>query len=185
MHSFSIPGCALALLLGLVAASGCSKRTAPEATDTVPPANTAPADAPTNTTPTVGGVPADQHVVEHGKPGTPQDPSAPDRPLTGQVVVPPGTSPGAAAGLTPTPELDQKIAQAERGKDKKVIAAAYADRGQARLNDAAAAPRAKYPAALKDFRRALELDPANTEAKQSMDTIVAIYTSMGRPVPGG
>ncbi len=175
------PLCAAAFLVLAAAASGCSKRTASEATDTVSPANTAPA---TNTTPTVGGVPADDHQVEHGKPGSPQDPSALERPLTGQVVIPPGMTPGAS-GLTPTPALDQKIAKAERSGGKKSLAAAYAERGQARLNDDAAAPRAKYPAALQDFRRALKLDPANAEAKRSADTIVAIYKSMGRPVPGG
>lgn len=177
--------CAATLVLVAAAASGCSKQTASNTTDTVPPASTAPATS-TNATPTVGGVPADQHQVEHGKPGTPQDPSASERPLTGQVVIPPGMAPGAA-GLTPTPALDQKIAKSERtgGNNKKALAAAYAERGQARLNDDAASPRVKYPAALQDFRRALQLDPANAEAKQSADTIVAIYKSMGRPVPGG
>ena len=117
-----------AAFLVLAAASGCSKRTAPENVDTVPPQSvpSAPAkatDAAALTT--IGGVPAGEHQVEHGKPGTPQDPSASEqRLLTGEVVVPPGASPGAG-GLTATPALDQKIAKAERGKDKKAIAAAY------------------------------------------------------------
>jgi len=180
----TLPFCAAALLLGFAAASGCSQQTATTTTDTIPATGTPPPTKSADATPTVGGVPTDEHQVEHGKPGTPQDPSAPERPLTGEVVVPPGVSPGAA-GLTPTPALDQKIAKMERSGNKKALAAAYTERGQARLNDDQATPRAKYPAALQDFRRALELDSANAEAKQSLDTIVAIYKSMGRPVPNG
>lgn len=47
------------------------------------------------------------------------------------------------------------------------------------------APRVKYPNALKFYREVLKVDPKNKEAKVSSDTIVQIYKSMGRPVPGG
>ncbi len=42
----------------------------------------------------------------------------------------------------------------------------------------------KYKLALKYLREALRLDPKNKDAKQMHDQIVAIYKSMGRPVPG-
>lgn len=161
----------------VVVAAGCSRQAATPAAAPATETITAPAVG-TATPPT--NQPAQ---IEHGKPGTPQDPSTSEQPRTGEVVVPPGINPGAG-GLTPTPALDQKIAKLERdGAAKKTLAAAYAERGTAHLNDDSAAPRAKYPAALKDFRRALQLDPTNADAKQSADTIVSIYKSMGRPVP--
>jgi Spy/CpxP family protein refolding chaperone len=88
------------------------------------------------------------------------------------------------APLTPTPELDQKIADAEKGADKKAVAAAYAARGTFRMNDDNAGQRVKYREALADYRKALAADPANAEAKQNKEMIESIYRSMGRPIPG-
>ncbi|MDX1933690.1 MAG: hypothetical protein SFU56_13920 [Capsulimonadales bacterium] len=99
----------------------------------------------------------------------------------------PGAMPGmamASAPLTKTPELDQKIADAEKGKDKKKIAAAYAERGTFRMNDDAAGARVKYRAALEDYRKAQAADPGNAEAAGNKKMIEDIYKSMGRPVPG-
>lgn len=90
----------------------------------------------------------------------------------------------ASAPLTPTPELDKKIDALEKGGDKKALAAAYADRGYARMTDDAAGARVKYRAALEDFRRSLELDPANAKSLENKKMIEDIYRSMGRPVPG-
>ena len=87
------------------------------------------------------------------------------------------------APLTPTPELDKKVTDAEKGSDKKAIAAAYAARGTFRMNDAAAGARVKYRKALADFRKALANDPANAEASTGLKTIEGIYQSLGRPVP--
>lgn len=42
----------------------------------------------------------------------------------------------------------------------------------------------KYKLALGHLNQALELDPDNADAKSMRDTIVNIYKSMGRPVPG-
>lgn len=87
------------------------------------------------------------------------------------------------APLTKTPEMDQAIATADKGKDKKAIAAAYAARGTFRMNDAAAGARIKYKAALEDYRKALAADPTNAEAKSNKEIIEGIYKSMGRPIP--
>ena len=91
---------------------------------------------------------------------------------------------GSASTLTSTPQLDSKIAALEKSGDKKALAAVYAERGYERMTDNNAAPRLKYRAALGDFRRALNLDPANAKAKQNVALIEGIYKSMGRPIPG-
>ena len=105
-------------------------------------------------------------------------------PASGSVSVPPGVAMGSASTLTSTPKLDGRIATLEKsGKDKKALAAVYAERGYARMTDNNAAPRVKYRAALGDFRRALTLDPANAKAKQNVALIEGIYKSMGRPIP--
>lgn len=44
-------------------------------------------------------------------------------------------------------------------------------------------PKKKYAPALRHYRRVLELDPANDEAKTNKEQIEMIYESMGRPVP--
>jgi len=44
-------------------------------------------------------------------------------------------------------------------------------------------PKKKYAPALKHYRRVLELDPSNDEAKTNKEQIEMIYESMGRPVP--
>jgi hypothetical protein len=85
--------------------------------------------------------------------------------------------------LTPTPDLDSKIADAEKSGKKPAIAAAYAERGTFRMNDAKAGARVKYRAALQDYRKALAADPTNAEAKANKDEIESIYKEMGRPIP--
>lgn len=44
-------------------------------------------------------------------------------------------------------------------------------------------PKEKYPNALKYYREILKTDPKNIHARDSVDIIVAIYKSLGRPVP--
>lgn len=44
-------------------------------------------------------------------------------------------------------------------------------------------PMQKYPGALKQYRRVLELDKSNAKAKENIATIEGIYKSMGRPIP--
>ena len=123
------------------------------------------------------------------KKGAEAEPAAPQAaaPATappGTVAPPPGMAVGTG-GVTPTPELDARIAELEKAKngDKKKLAAVYAERGSRKMNDAQASPRVKYRAALKDYRSALALDPANERALQDKKLIEDIYTSMGRPIP--
>lgn len=87
------------------------------------------------------------------------------------------------APLTPTPELDTAIKDAEKSGDKKKIGAAYTKRGIFRMTDNKAGARMKYRAALSDLRKALAAVPDQAEAKQAKEQIESIYTSMGRPVP--
>jgi len=44
-------------------------------------------------------------------------------------------------------------------------------------------PFRKYPAALRLYRRVLEIDKSNQKAKDNVAMIEGIYKSMGRPVP--
>ncbi len=97
--------------------------------------------------------------------------------------VPPGMSMGSSAALPATPALDKQITALEKGGDKKKLAGLLANRGTLRMNDANAAPRVKYRAALGDYRRALQFDPSNQEAQVNKKLIEGIYTSMGRPLP--
>ncbi len=101
--------------------------------------------------------------------------------MSGAPMMGMGSSP--TAPLSPTPDLDAKIASAEKSGNKKAIAAAYAERGTFRENDEHAGARVKYRAALQDFRKALAADPNNVEAKTNKDEIESIYKQMGRPIP--
>jgi hypothetical protein len=122
-------------------------------------------------------------------------PAAPSGAQGADVTAPPiGTTGGGpmtpmggnspTAPLTPTPDLDAKIASAEKSGSKTGLGAAYAERGTFRMNDPNAGARVKYRAALDDYRKSLAADPANAEAKHNKDLIESIYKQMGRPIPG-
>lgn len=116
--------------------------------------------------------------------GAPPSGAPPSGAPTGEVVVPPGMKVGTSMELTPTPELDARIAALEKqGTDKKALAAAYTERGDFHLHDKNGSPRVIYRAALKDYRHALQLDPTNQKAQQSKALIEGIYQQMGRPIP--
>ena len=107
----------------------------------------------------------------------------PVAPSGGAVTAPPGGKPDMD-----TAALDAKIEQAEaKAKaagagtaEKQAAAAAYVARGNV-YRDAGQPQLYKF--ALGDYRRALRYDPSNATARERMDEIVAIYQSMGRPVP--
>jgi hypothetical protein len=97
---------------------------------------------------------------------------------------------GASSTKPPveTPELDAKVEKAEAkakaggasDADKKDAARAYFERANFFRGEGSPA---LYKFALADYRRGLRYDPTNEDARQKMDEIVAIYKSMGRPVP--
>ncbi len=83
-----------------------------------------------------------------------------------------------------TAKFDAAIDAAEKAHAAKAndatttaLAKAYLDRANA-LTEAR-----QYAAALGDYRRTLKHDPANEEAKEWIEQIVSIYTSMGRDYP--
>jgi len=161
------------LLLPLTAAAllaGCTLQEAKDTTSPTPAPDTGP--PPAATAPSAAG---GEPTMQAGGPGGPIMGGAP---MMGGGMAPP------TAPLTATPELDKKVAAAEKGGDKKVLAAAYATRGTARMNDAKAGPRVKYRAALSDYRKALQADPTNAEAKANKEMIENIYKQMGLPIPG-
>lgn len=88
-----------------------------------------------------------------------------------------------------TAALDAKIEKAEaqaKAKnatqaDKLAAAAAYLERADVFMN---AGRPTLYKFALRDYRRTLRYQPDNAQASQSARTIIDIYKSMGRPVPG-
>ena len=66
---------------------------------------------------------------------------------------------------------------------QKALSEAYTGKADVTMNDAALAPRQKYPDALRGFRKAVDLDKDNKKAKAGVDMIEGIYKQMGRPVP--
>lgn len=87
------------------------------------------------------------------------------------------------APLSPTPDLDARIAAAVKSGNKKAIGDAYTERGATRMYDDKAGMRVKYRKALADFREALKADPTNQTAKAAKDQIESIYRSLHRPIP--
>ena len=102
--------------------------------------------------------PASNKPVATGASGTPGAP-----PLSGMAGGMPmmGMGGDPNAPMTPTPDLDTKIADATKSGAKPAIAAAYAERGTYRMNDANGGARIKYRMALMDYREALKADPTN------------------------
>lgn len=66
---------------------------------------------------------------------------------------------------------------------RAVLASTHFAFGEKIMFDKALPPFQKYPAALKNFRKAVEYDPKNRKAADHINTIESIYKSMGRPVP--
>jgi hypothetical protein len=149
--------------------TGCTLEEAKETptTPAAPVAITMPQSTPATT--------ADKTTTDKEKPS--------ENPPSTESAAPAMGMASPTAPLTPTPELDAKIAAAEKGSDKNAIAVAYAERGTFRMLDEKAGARIKYRKALADFRKALQSDPANAKAKKGLETIESIYQSMGMPVP--
>ncbi|MEP7354678.1 MAG: tetratricopeptide repeat protein [Acidobacteriota bacterium] len=65
----------------------------------------------------------------------------------------------------------------------KALADAHLANADSFMNNAALPPNQKYPTALREYRKVLELDKANAKAKDNIGQIEAIYKQMGRPIP--
>lgn len=102
----------------------------------------------------------------------------------------------AGSGSTVAPEDDKKAdgQSAEEAKDEEPAAPPVSKEKQDEAQKLALAaekvmldpelgPKEKYPKSLGMFRDALEVDPNNALAKESIKLIEDIYKSMGRPVP--
>ena len=55
--------------------------------------------------------------------------------------------------------------------------------GLATMDSDELSPKEKYPGALRLFREALKVDPANEDAQKNKDLIESIYRQMKRPIP--
>ncbi len=171
MRQLIAPLCLCAALLSAAAcnpAADTGNSAAPAANSKTTTTSTTTTSAPPSTVPPIS--------TAHGS-------STPPAPVSNS---------GPAAAEQPegvnTAPLDAKIEKLETkvkagsaaDADKKALAAVYLER--ANVYRDAGSPRL-YKFALGDYRHVLRYDPANAEAKAKMDEIVAIYNSMGRPVP--
>lgn len=109
----------------------------------------------------------------------------------------PSAAPAAPAGSpealkdAPKQPNDEKVAELrkryEENPNDGAVKAAYADavfqNAQFYMYSSPLPPNQKYPKALAMYREVLRLDPSNEAAKQSIETIEAIYRSLNRPVP--
>jgi tetratricopeptide (TPR) repeat protein len=84
-----------------------------------------------------------------------------------------------------TKEFDAAIASAEKeAKAKPSDGAAKKALGDAYMKRAVALTEARqYASALGDYRRVVKNDPENEEAKNWIDQIITIYSSLGRTPP--
>lgn len=106
------------------------------------------------------------------------------------LVIAVGCGAPAESGVEPTPDAPKvegkpgsgmgtaPMANPEGKKSKKMTMDATAI-----MMDAKLAPNEKYPKALKMFREAVKIDPANTEAAENIKMIEDIYKGMGKEVP--
>ncbi|MEO8026823.1 MAG: hypothetical protein ABI823_10125 [Bryobacteraceae bacterium] len=55
--------------------------------------------------------------------------------------------------------------------------------GDFNMNNPQLPPFRKYPAALREYRKVVEIDKTNKKANENIATIEGIYKQMGRPIP--
>ncbi len=85
-----------------------------------------------------------------------------------------------------TKEADDAEAKFQKTKsdaDKKECVTKQLTAANYLMFEANLSPRKKYKPALQRYRRVLELDPGNSEAKENKKQIEDIYQSMGMPIP--
>jgi hypothetical protein len=151
----------LLLAVGLGVVTGCTKSEQAENSAASPP-----------------GPPGANPMSAPGPPGAPN-------------AAPAGGASSAAAGEAPHPEMAKKVSELEAayaknpsdaGTKKQLVSATY-EYGHTVMTDPNLSPRIKYRAALKEFRRVLELDPNHKQAASEKEMIESIYRQMGRPIP--
>ena len=80
--------------------------------------------------------------------------------------------------------LDKAHAAAPKSVEvTKALTDANLASADATMADPALPPNAKYPSALRAYRKVLALDKTNQKAKDNIAQIEAIYKQMGRPIP--
>lgn len=191
-RSFTSPVfCATAAALGVFLTGGCGNKSAPDgaygepssSAPAVPPTSAAVSPVAPPAPPVAASPTATMPTPDSGSSTTAATPPKMNAPFAGGAAGPMMGGGDPNAPLTATPDMDKKIDGLKSG-DKKSLAAAYADRGYARMTDQDAGAKVKYRKALEDFRAALQNDPGNAKAKENKEMIESIYQQMGRPVPG-
>lgn len=80
-------------------------------------------------------------------------------------------------------DADEKYRQSKSDADKKECINRQLTAANYLMFEANLPSKEKYRPALKRYRRVLELDPSNKEAKENKEQIEEIYESMGMPIP--
>lgn len=80
-------------------------------------------------------------------------------------------------------EADAKYQKTKSDADKNICIEKQMAAANYLMFEANLSPKKKYRPALKRYRRVLELDPGNDEAKQNKSQIEEIYKSMGMQIP--
>ncbi|MGH2575150.1 MAG: hypothetical protein ACRDFC_05550 [Ignavibacteria bacterium] len=80
-------------------------------------------------------------------------------------------------------ESDAKFQNTKSEEDKKLCIKKQITAANYLMFESSLSPKQKYRAALRRYRRILELDPDNKEAAANKKQIEDIYQSMGMPVP--
>jgi hypothetical protein len=95
-----------------------------------------------------------------------------------------GDNTDKSPGLTKAAdESFEKYSKDKSDENKKEAVGKSMEAAMYLMYDAPLPPKDKYGPALRYFRRVLELDPGNKEAKVNKEKIEEIYQSMGKPIP--
>lgn len=80
-------------------------------------------------------------------------------------------------------DAEAKFQKSKSDYDKKECIQKQLAAANYLMFEANLSPKKKYKPALQRYRRVLELDPGNSEAKENKQQIEDIYQSMGMPIP--
>lgn len=80
-------------------------------------------------------------------------------------------------------DADAKYQKSKSDADKMTCITKQLTAANYLMFEANLSPKKKYKPALQRYRRVLELDPSNKEAKDNKQQIEDIYQSMGMPIP--